>query len=214
MRLKGQHKEDLYNLIVGKLKPNLTVSFEDAEKYINEKLYVIFPPEWKKVNDYIVEFLKNDHDTNINHHYTLSRLPFINEKGNLEYEFIQTCMPLYVTTQAWTKNYGFSLERISMNKYFPTAKPISLGTKEKREVNDASVADWFNDNFINPMREYETVCSELRDAIYNCKTDKQLKEMYPEFEKYFATVGITPAISNIPAVYGLPDKLKKFGYKG
>lgn len=212
MRLKVQHKEDLYNLIVGKLKPNLTVSFEDAEKYINEKLYAIFPPEWKKVNDYIAEFLKNDPNTNINRHYILLGLPFINEKGNLEYKYIQTCMPLYVTTQTWAKNYGFFLRNISISQYSPIVKPISLGNKEKREVKDASVADWFNDNFINPMREYETVCSELRDTIYSCNTDKQLKELYPEFEKYFTIVGITPVVSNLPTVYGLPDKLKKFGY--
>lgn len=214
MRLKIQHKEDLYNLIKGKLRPNLTVSFEEAEKYINEKIYAIFPPEWKKVDDYITTFVIDTPEIDYFPREYLTQLPFINDKGHLEYKGVRTQMPSLITTINWVKNYGFPIENSRMSHYSRTTKPLTLEHKLAGEVKDTSVIDWFNDNFINPMIEFDKVCRELQSTIYSCSTDKKLKEMYPEFEKYFTTVGIVPTVSKVPAIYGLPDKLKKFGYKG
>lgn len=61
--------------------------------------------------------------------------------------------------------------------------------------------------------EYEDVLSNLAITINNCTTDTQLAEMYPDFVQYFNAAGITktPATKSLPATFGLPDALAKFG---
>lgn len=61
--------------------------------------------------------------------------------------------------------------------------------------------------------EYEDVLSNLAITINNCTTDTQLAEMYPDFVQYFNAAGITkaPATKQLPATFGLPDALAKFG---
>lgn len=61
--------------------------------------------------------------------------------------------------------------------------------------------------------EYEDVFDNLAITINSCTTDTQLAEMYPDFVQYFNTAGITktPATKQLPATFGLPDALTKFG---
>ena len=61
--------------------------------------------------------------------------------------------------------------------------------------------------------EYEDVLNNLAITINNCTTDTQLAEMYPDFVQYFNSAGITkaPATKSLPATFGLPDALAKFG---
>lgn len=61
--------------------------------------------------------------------------------------------------------------------------------------------------------EYEDVFDNLAITINNCTTDTQLAEMYPDFVQYFNAAGITktPATKALPATFGLPDALAKFG---
>nr|DAV68808.1 MAG TPA: Nucleotide modification associated domain 5 [Caudoviricetes sp.] len=62
-------------------------------------------------------------------------------------------------------------------------------------------------------KEYEDVFDNLAITINSCTTDTQLAEMYPDFVQYFNTAGITktPATKQLPATFGLPDALTKFG---
>ena len=61
--------------------------------------------------------------------------------------------------------------------------------------------------------EYEDVLNNLAITINNCTTDTQLAEMYPDFVQYFNSAGITkaPTTKSLPATFGLPDALSKFG---
>ena len=61
--------------------------------------------------------------------------------------------------------------------------------------------------------EYEDVFDNLAITINSCTTDTQLAEMYPDFVQYFNAAGITktPAAKQLPATFGLPDALAKFG---
>lgn len=61
--------------------------------------------------------------------------------------------------------------------------------------------------------EYEDVFDNLAITINSCTTDTQLAEMYPDFVQYFNSAGITkaPATKSLPATFGLPDALAKFG---
>lgn len=61
--------------------------------------------------------------------------------------------------------------------------------------------------------EYEDVFDNLAITINSCTTDTQLAEMYPDFVQYFNAAGITktPATKQLPATFGLPDALAKFG---
>lgn len=61
--------------------------------------------------------------------------------------------------------------------------------------------------------EYDNVFDNLAITINNCTTDTQLAEMYPDFVQYFNAAGITktPATKALPATFGLPDALAKFG---
>lgn len=61
--------------------------------------------------------------------------------------------------------------------------------------------------------EYDNVFDNLAITINNCTTDTQLAEMYPDFVQYFNAAGITkaPATKSLPATFGLPDALAKFG---
>lgn len=62
-------------------------------------------------------------------------------------------------------------------------------------------------------KEYEDVFDNLAITINSCTTDTQLAEMYPDFVQYFNSAGITkaPATKSLPATFGLPDVLAKFG---
>ena len=55
--------------------------------------------------------------------------------------------------------------------------------------------------------------NNLAIIVNSCTTDTQLADMYPDFVQYFNAAGITkaPATKSLPATFGLPDALAKFG---
>lgn len=63
------------------------------------------------------------------------------------------------------------------------------------------------------MEDWETMVRDLSNTIHQFTTDKQLREAYPEFQQYFNKAGITPSISNLPALTGVTTALKKYGFK-
>ena len=67
--------------------------------------------------------------------------------------------------------------------------------------------------FAEECEEYENVMDNLAITVNSCVTDTQLAEMYPDFVQYFNSAGITktPATKALPATFGLPDALAKFG---
>lgn len=67
--------------------------------------------------------------------------------------------------------------------------------------------------FAKECEEYEDVFDKLAITINSCTTDTQLADMYPDFVQYFNAAGITkaPATKALPATFGLPDALAKFG---
>lgn len=67
--------------------------------------------------------------------------------------------------------------------------------------------------FAKDCEEYEDVMNNLAITVNSCVTDTQLAEMYPDFVQYFNAAGITktPATKALPATFGLPDALAKFG---
>ena len=67
--------------------------------------------------------------------------------------------------------------------------------------------------FAEECEEYENVMDNLAITVNSCVTDTQLAEMYPDFVQYFNAAGITkiPATKSLPATFGLPDALAKFG---
>lgn len=67
--------------------------------------------------------------------------------------------------------------------------------------------------FAEECEEYKNVMDNLAITVNSCVTDTQLAEMYPDFVQYFNSAGITktPATKALPATFGLPDALAKFG---
>lgn len=67
---------------------------------------------------------------------------------------------------------------------------------------------------VKDCKEYKDVFDNLAITINSCTTDTQLADMYPDFVQYFNTAGITkaPATKSLPATFGLPDALSKFGF--
>lgn len=69
------------------------------------------------------------------------------------------------------------------------------------------IMDW-----ISEILDYTEILINLKATIDSCTTDTQLREMYPDFVKYFNLAGITTkAVKQLPAKCGLPEKLTKYG---
>lgn len=97
--------------------------------------------------------------------------------------------------------------------YYSTEFPVKQ--KNPDYVMDPDFEPIYNklDAFAKDCEEYEDVMRNLEITINSCNTDTQLADMYPDFVQYFNAAGITktPATKSLPATFGLPDALSKFG---
>lgn len=136
--------------------------------------------------------------------------------------------------------YSRYREKIEINGYYtysiyvaaPSAGYLKklIGQKPSYYCSEFPVKDKNPDYVVDPdfepihdkltqlakdCEEYEDVFDNLAITINSCTTDTQLADMYPDFVQYFNTAGITKtsATKALPATFGLPDALTKFGLK-
>lgn len=190
MRLTKQMKSSLLNIIQNKTKHPFKVQegtiTQELQDYIYKK-----EPVFKQYLDLYVEppYSRYREKIEINGYYSFS---------------------VYVA--APSANYLKNLvgQRLS---YYYTEFPVK--DKNPDYVIDPDFEPIYSKltQFAKDCEEYEDIFDKLAITINSCTTDTQLAEMYPDFVQYFNSAGITkvPATKSLPATFGLPDALSKFG---
>lgn len=190
MRLTKQMKNDLLRVIQNQTKHPFKVQEDSITKELQEYIYKK-EPVFKQYLDLYVEppYPRYREKIEINGYYSYS---------------------IYIA--APSANYLKNLVGQKLS-YYSTEFPVK--DKNPDYVIDPDFEPIYNKltKFAKECEEYEDVFDKLAITINSCTTDTQLAEMYPDFVQYFNAAGITktPAIKALPATFGLPDALAKFG---
>lgn len=190
MRLTKAMKDSLLTIIRNKTKHPFKVQEDSITKELQEYIYKK-EPVFKEYLDLYVEppYSRYRESIKINGYYTQSI--FIIAPSNAYLKSLIGQVVTYYSTEfpVRQKNPNYAMD--------PDFKPIY----DKLEA------------FAKECTEYDMLMNNLAIIIRSCTTDTQLVEMYPDFVQYFNTAGITkaPATKSLPATFGLPDALSKFG---
>lgn len=190
MRLTKAMKDSLFTIIRNKTKHPFKVQEDSITKELQEYIYKK-EPVFKEYLDLYVEppYSRYRESIEINGYYTQS--VFIIAPSNAYLKSLIGQVVNYYSTEfpVRQKNPNYAMD--------PDFKPIY----DKLEA------------FAKECTEYDMLMNNLAITIHSCTTDTQLAEMYPDFVQYFNTAGITKtsATKALPATFGLPDALSKFG---
>lgn len=190
MRLTKQMKNNLLNIIQNKTKHPFKVQEESITQELQEYIFKKEPVFKQYLNSYVEPpYSRYREKIEINGRYWYS---------------------IYVVAPSHEYVKNLIGQRLS---YYCTEFPI----KEKNPdyVIDPDFKPVYDKltKFAEECEEYENVMDNLAITVNSCVTDTQLAEMYPDFVQYFNSAGITktPATKALPATFGLPDALAKFG---
>lgn len=190
MRLTKQMKNNLLNIIQNKTKHPFKVQKDSITKELQEYIYKK-EPVFKQYLDLYVEppYPRYREKVEINGYYSYS---------------------IYVV--APSANYLKNLVGQKLS-YYCTEFPVK--DKNPDYVIDPDFKSIYDKltQFAKDCEEYKDIFDKLAITINSCTTDTQLAEMYPDFVQYFNSAGITkvPATKSLPATFGLPNALAKFG---
>ena len=190
MRLTKQMKNDLLRVIQNQTKHPFKVQEDSITKELQEYIYKK-EPVFKQYLDLYVEppYPRYREKIEINGYYSYS---------------------IYVA--APSANY---LKKLIGQKPSYYCQEFPVKDKNPDYVLDPDFEPIYNKltQFAKECEEYEDVFDKLAITINSCTTDTQLADMYPDFVQYFNAAGITkaPATKALPATFGLPDALAKFG---
>lgn len=190
MRLTKQMKNDLLRVIQNQTKHPFKVQEDSITQELQEYIYKK-EPVFKQYLDLYVDppYPRYREKVEINGYYSYS---------------------IYVA--APSANYLKNLVGQKL-RYYSTEFPVK--DKNPDYVIDPDFEPIYNKltQLAKDCEEYEDVFDNLAITINSCTTDTQLAEMYPDFVQYFNTAGITkaPTTKSLPATFGLPDALAKFG---
>lgn len=190
MRLTKQMKNNLLNIIKNKTKHPFKVQEESLTQELQEYIFKKEPVFKQYLNSYVEPpYSRYREKIEINGRYWYS---------------------IYVVAPSHEYVKNLIGQRLS---YYCTEFPV----KEKNPdyVIDPDFKPVYDKltKFAEECEEYENVMDNLAITVNSCVTDTQLAEMYPDFVQYFNSAGITktPATKALPATFGLPDALAKFG---
>lgn len=190
MRLTKQMKNNLLNIIQNKTKHPFKVQEESITQELQEYIFKKEPVFKQYLNSYVEPpYLRYREKIEINGRYWYS---------------------IYVVAPSHEYVKNLIGQRLS---YYCTEFPV----KEKNPdyVIDPDFKPVYDKltKFAEECEEYKNVMDNLAITVNSCVTDTQLAEMYPDFVQYFNAAGITktPATKALPATFGLPDALAKFG---
>ena len=190
MRLTKQMKNDLLRVIQNQTKHPFKVQEDSITKELQEYIYKK-EPVFKQYLDLYVEppYPRYREKIEINGYHSYS---------------------IYVA--APSANYLKNLIGQKLSYYY---SEFPVKDKNPDYVLDPDFEPIYNKltQFAKECEEYEDVFDKLAITINSCTTDTQLADMYPDFVQYFNAAGITkaPATKALPATFGLPDALSKFG---
>lgn len=184
-----------------------------TKSYIDEKMKTLLPDCWFELNQMI-----EDRKAKTGEQYYRDSITFkgyfIGSKGYFSESYNYTVPNGKWVNELMKERFGFNERDIHNAWYRLDLIELSANPNKTKKI-DKEFYNWLNDNFFKPMKDFTETCNHLRSTINSCNTDKQLADMYPEFVQYFNHCGITVKSSRqVPVVYGLPDKLKEFGWKG
>lgn len=190
MRLTKQMKNNLLNIIQNKTKHPFKVQEESITQELQEYIFKKEPVFKQYLNSYVEPpYSRYREKIEINGRYWYS---------------------IYVVAPSHEYVKNLIGQRLS---YYCTEFPV----KEKNPdyVIDPDFKPVYDKltKFAEECEEYKNVMDNLAITVNSCVTDTQLAEMYPDFVQYFNAAGITktPATKALPATFGLPDALAKFG---
>lgn len=185
MRLTRDMKDNLYTIIVNKLKSPFETKLDTLTNKFQEEIFKEYPT-FKAFTD---EF-------GMNYSFRI----------NLSTVKLHAYFPFFFPSATeWGKIMG--LDRNI--EYYNYTSVESMREAKWAKFNDIKeeIAD-----LIEEQIKYEETLQNLRLTIESCNTDKQLADMYPDFVQYFNTAGIVvKAQKHLPAKLGLPDELTKYG---
>lgn len=190
MRLTKQMKDNLLNIIQNKTKHPFKVQEDSITKELQEYIYKK-EPVFKQYLDLYEQppFNRFREGIHVNSDWSTTIYPIVPSNSYLQ--------DLVGQAKGWGK--------------------IVFPVKDKNpdyEV-DPDFESIYNKltQLAKDCKEYEDVLDNLAITIHSCTTDTQLADMYPDFVQYFNAAGITktPATKSLPATFGLPDALSKFG---
>lgn len=190
MRLTKQMKNNLLNIIQNKTKHPFKVQEESITQELQEYIFKKEPVFKQYLNSYVEPpYSRYREKIEINGRYWYS---------------------IYVVAPSHEYVKNLIGQRLS---YYCTEFPV----KEKNPdyVIDPDFKPVYDKltKFAEECEEYENVMDNLAITVNSCVTDTQLAEMYPDFVQYFNSAGITKTLATkaLPATFGLPDALAKFG---
>lgn len=187
MRLTKYMKENLYTIIKNQTKNPIT----DIENECVVKLQ-----EW--VFNHCEPCVKEFH--NVYGLYERHSIYFYNH----QYKYLTVLVPCY----KWFTSDKNS-NAIATNNY----KSDKWKEVEKAHPDLAEICDKYQEG-LKLEQEYLEHLKNVKEIIFNCNTDKQLSEVFPEFVQFFNKAGIVHyAKPNLPTKLGLPEALCKYGLK-
>lgn len=187
MRLTKYMKEDLYNIIKNQTKDPLIDIEEECKTLLQEWVFNHCEP-------YVREFHNN---------YGLYDHHYINFSERY-YNALSVLVPSY----NWFTSGNNPHKLLTNNYHLPEWKQVA-----EKHPELAEICDKFYEG-LQIQKEYLEHLANVKTIIFNCNTDKQLSEVFPEFVQFFNKAGIVQkATPNLPAKLGLPEALCKYGFK-
>lgn len=190
MRLTKYMKEELYNIIKNQTKNPLIDVEEECKTLLQEWVFNRCEPCAKEFHETYGLYER--------HHIDFT-------DRNYNYKYLTVIVPSYRWFTSPEKNSNF----LVTNRYH---SPEWEKVKEK-QPELAEICDKFHEG-IELEKEYFEHLNNVKVIIFNCNTDKQLSEVFPEFVQFFNKAGIVQkATPQLPAKLGLPEALCKYGFK-
>lgn len=187
MRLTKYMKEELYNIIKNQTKDPLIDIEHECQTQLQEWVFNHCEP---CVRDYYNAYSLYEH-----HYINFSER---------DYNTLNVLVPSY---RWFTSDYN--PHKLLTNNYcLPEWKQVA-----EKHPELAEICDKFHEG-LQIQKEYLEHLANVKTIIFNCNTDKQLSEVFPEFVQFFNKAGIVQkATPQLPAKLGLPEALCKYGFK-
>lgn len=187
MRLTRYMKENLYNIIKNQTKNPITGIENECTAKLQEWVFKHCEPCVKEFYD--LYGLYERHSICFYKH---------------QYKNLTVIVPCY----KWFTSIH-NPKAIATNNY----KSDRWEEVEKAHPDLAEICDKYQEG-IALEQEYLEHLKNVREIIFNCNTDKQLSEVFPEFVQFFNKAGIIHKTTpNLPAKLGLTEALCKYGLK-
>lgn len=190
MRLTKAMKNSLLTIIRNKTKHPFKVQEDSITKELQEYIYKKEPLFKEYLDLYVAP-------------------PYSRHRGSIEINGYYTqSLFIIAPSNAYLKNLIGQVVSYSSTEF-----PVRQKNPDYTMDPDFKLIYDKLEAFAKECAEYDMLMNNLAITIHSCNTDTQLAKMYPDFVQYFNTAGIvkTPVTKALPATFGLPNALSKFG---